>query len=244
MLEQWGVALAVLGMLLATLFMAAVLKRYQEHQALVRAQVRRLEAGIVEATEILSDLRGVPLSRELRVTLRSDIVARYRRIQRLFRRYPAIAQRIRQAEGAVNAEGAPPAGGVGPIEDEQAFRKITRSLDRLAGILEAGSTLQPVPDDVRAIFRREVGERCAEANARFHLVASVRLERKGDWLRARSHLTTLLQVLRKRGPGTEFVHELYAEAEAALREMAKRQAAPFADGADQAQVAAGPSRPR
>lgn len=226
-LDDWGVPLAVLGMLLATLFMAAVLKRYQEHQALVRARVRRLEAGISDATESLSDLRGVPLSRELRVTLRTDVVTRYRAIQRLYRRYPGIGQRIQQAEDAANAEGAPPATGVGPIDDEQAFRKIIHALDRLDGILGAGSTVQPIPADVRDIFRREVGERRAEANARFHLVASAKYQRNEDWIRARSHLTTLMQILRKRGPSTEFVRELYAEAQAALDNLAKRQAVPL-----------------
>jgi hypothetical protein len=89
--------------------------------------------------------------------------------------------------------------------------------------LVPGGTLQPVPADVRAIFRRELGERRAEVMSRFHLVASRRLETAGRTTRARAHLTTLLHVLRQRGPSTGFVRELYAEAASALSALGRRQ---------------------
>ncbi len=222
-LQEWGVPLAVLGMLMATLFMAAVVKRYQAHQGLVRAQVQRLEQGLVGIVDGLAALHGVPLSRELRVTLRSDVLARYQRIARLYRRYPAIAQRVREAEAAIGAEGAPPNTGVGPIEDQQAFRRITGAIDEFIHLIHSGTTVQPVPRDVRQIFCRELGERRAEANARFHLTQSRQYQRDGNMARARAHLTTLLQVLKKRGPSTNFVRELYAEAESALETLSVAQ---------------------
>lgn len=235
-IEQWGVPLAVLGMLLATLFMASVVKRYQAHQAIVRSAVQRLEKGVGDLLGSLDVLRPVPLSRELRVLLRGDVLARLQRIARLYRRYPGIKERITDAEAALAAEGAPTGSGVGPIEDDRSFRQMLKAFDELQEMISSGSLLQPVPRDVREIFRRELGERRAEVNARFHLVQSMQYKRSGDKTRARGHVTTLMQVLRSRGPSTDFVRELYAEAEAALQALT----APVED--EEKVVASGSSR--
>ncbi|MCB1800743.1 MAG: hypothetical protein KDI82_03550 [Gammaproteobacteria bacterium] len=218
-IEQWGVPLAVLGMLLALLFMASVVKRYQAHQAVVRSAIQRLEQGLADLLGSLDILRPVPLSRELRVLLRGDVLARLQRIARLYRRYPGIEARITDAEAALAAEAAPSGNGVGPIDDERSFRQMLNALDELQGMISSGSLLQPVPRDVREIFRRELGERRAEVNARFHLVQSMQYKRSGDRTRARGHVTTLMQVLRSRGPSTDFVRELYVEAESALQAL-------------------------
>ncbi len=214
-LEQWGVPLAVAGMLVATLFMAAVVTRYQAHLATVRLAVRRVEVGVQTLLAIFDDLQTVSLSRELRVTLRSDVLARYQKIKKLHKRYLGIAERIAEAETALNAEGAAP-GGVGPIEDEQAFRKMLRALDRLIEIVSYGETVQPIPADVRGIFKRELGERRAEVVSRFYMVEAKRYENNGNYVRARMHLSNLMQLLRRTGPSTDFVRELYNEADAAL----------------------------
>lgn len=226
LLEEWGVPIAVMGMLLATLFMASVLNRYQAHQARLRAAVRRLEGGLLRTIDALAKLGGVPLSRELRVTLRGDILARYQRIQRLYRRYPDIGRKISEAEHALNAEGALTNDGVGPIEDEQAFRVMTAAMKELIAVIEQGDTLKPIPTDVRKIFRRELGERHAEVMARFHLVAARRYENDGDLARARAHLTTLLQLLRRSAPKTPFIAELVSETESTLGQLGR------IDGAD------------
>lgn len=223
LLEQWGVPLAVLGMLLLTLLMAAVLSRYQAYQADVRVSVRHLYAHAAELVAALGELGRVPLSRELRLTLRSEVLATYRKIRKLNRRCPGIAEETRKAENALNAEGAPPAGGVGPMETEQVFHKTIAALDCLSSTLGRGGTLQPVPADVRAIFLRELGERRAEAMSRHHLVEAKRHDEPGNTTSARTHLMALMQVLRQRGPSTDFVRELYAEAESALSGLNERQ---------------------
>jgi hypothetical protein len=58
--------------------------------------------------------------------------------------------------------------------------------------------------------------------ARFHLVAARQLEQDGDLTKARAHLTTLMQRLRRMGPSTPFVKALYAEAEQALVDLGRR----------------------
>jgi len=222
-LEQWGVALAVLGMLLLMLLMAAVLNRYQAHLVAVRSAVRRLDAGVEETSAALRALDRVPLSRELRMTLRSDMLARHQKIRSLYRRYPGIAERIRAAENDLDAEGAPPAGGVGPIESEREFRSVIAALDNLIALLGRGGTLQTLPADVGLIFRRELGERRAEVMSRFHLVEANRHDQRGNPTRARTHLMALIQVLRQYGPSTDFVRALHAEAESSLSALDERQ---------------------
>ncbi len=223
LLEQWGVPLAVLGMLLLTLLMAAVLSRYQAYQADVRVAVRHLYPHAAELVAALAELGRVPLSRELRLTLRSEVLATYRKIRKLNRRCPGIAEEIRKAENALNAEGAPLVGGVGRMDSEQVFRTTTAALDCLISALGRGGTLQPIPADVRAIFRRELGERRAEAMSRYHLVEAKHHDGRGNITRARTHLMALVQVLRQRGPSTDFVRALFAEAESALSGLNERQ---------------------
>jgi len=222
-IEQWGVPLAVLGLVVATLVMASIVKKQQAHQATVRAAVRKHEKVLLELEGALSDLGPVPLSRELRVAVRAEILSRWQRIQSLYRRYPGIAERVAAAEAGVAGETAPVTDSVGPIETEQAFRTLLQALDALSEHFRLGPLLQSIPQDVRGVFQRELGERRAEAVARFHLVQSSRLEAEGDITRARAHLTTLIQVLRSRGPSTDFVRELYVEAETALDAMTDRQ---------------------
>jgi hypothetical protein len=58
---------------------------------------------------------------------------------------------------------------------------------------------------------------------RFHLVAARRDEEAGRIGRARGHFTALLQVLRRRGPPTEFVTELLAQTESAFVVFSSRR---------------------
>lgn len=218
-LEEWGVPLAVLGLLLLTLFMAALHRRYQAYLAGVRLVVGQLDARIHEIATALDELAKVPLSRELRLTLRSDILVRYQKIRSLYRHYPGIVDSIRRAERAMDAEGAPTGKGVGPLEGEKDYRKTVAALNRLHAVLRPGGTLQPLPADVRKIFVREIGERRAELMSRFHLVEARRLQQRGNSMKARTHLLALLQGLRQHGPNTGFVRELAAEADAALADL-------------------------
>lgn len=219
MLEDSGIPLVVAGMLLATLFMAAVLKRYQEYQARVRSLVQRIERGLNTIESALQILHAVPLTHELRVILYGDVVARYERIRVLYRKFPDLKERLQQARQTLQAQGPAATGGVGAIDSEQVFRQRIDALDQLIALIRDAETVRPVPQDVRRILLRELGERRAEVMARFHLVASRRLKHEGRASRARAHLTTLMQVLRSRGPSTDFVRELYREAQSALHDF-------------------------
>ena len=213
---EWSVGLSVLGLLAGMLLLASLHFRRQCHRAAMHATVGQIEAGARTVEHALDELRGVRLSRELRVTLRTEALARYRRIGRLYPRYPAIRRRIADAEVALQAEGEPLPVGVGPIDGDAAFRRLDAALGQLMRLVGYQTTWQPIPADVRAIFHRELGERRAEVWARFHLVEAARQTVSGHPLRARTHLTTLMHGLRRNGPRTPFVNALYQEAEQAL----------------------------
>ena len=225
MLEQWGMPLAVFGMLMATLVIASVANRYQVYQAEMRTRVRHIEQRLLTVSDALNDLRTVPLSRELRITLRGEVLARYQRIKRLYRKYPDITNKIAEAETALNAEGAPIAGSVGRIENAQLFRAMSKAFAALIELMEKGDSLQPIPKDVRGIFRRELVERRAEMYSRYHLVEAKRCEQSNNISGARTHLSNLMQLLRYRGPSTAFIRELYAEAERAMAELSSKMLA-------------------
>lgn len=222
MLEEWGIPLAVMGLLGATLVLASLHHRYQLHQVEVQSQVRRLEHGLLRTKEALDQLGMVPLSRELRVLLRADVLARYQRIARLFRRYPEVRTRIVEAESVLQSEGPSGGAGVGPIADQQTLTRFTASLNTLHEVVRHGDLLQPLPPDVRMIFERELGERKAEVLARFHLVEAHRWQGLGDLSQSRSHLTMLMQKLSRQGPSTPFVKALYSEAEQAMFELNRK----------------------
>jgi len=192
--------------------------------------VGRLVASIDEMNAALDELGRVPLSRELRLTMRSDILARYQKVRSLYWRYPGIVDRLRAAEGALDAEGPAIANGIGPIESETHFRRTIAALERLRASLGPGGTMRPIPADVRRIFLRELGERRAEVMSRFHLVEAKRQDARGKPMKARTHLLALLQSLRKHGPNTGFVRELAAEADTALANLSdQRVVADFPD---------------
>lgn len=215
-LEQWITPLVVVGLLLATLFLAAIAKRYQAYQARVRALVRRHATVIAQVEDALSALVAVPLSQALRTVLRGEVLARYQKIRVVYRRYPDLARRLTQAESNVAAEGPSVSTDVGKIDSEQAFRRLLHALDDLRDLFAHGDSVQAVPRDVRSRFVRELGERRAELASRFHLVEARKAETEDRIGQARAHITTLMQVLRSRGPSTDFVRELYHEAETAL----------------------------
>jgi hypothetical protein len=222
--------LAVLGLVIATLVLASLHQRYQVHQAQIRTAVRRIESQLLAIEDALTHLARVSLSRELRVLLRADVLARYRRIANLYRGYPDVKSRIAEAEAAMHGEGAAPGSGVGTIDSEAQFRQWVGALDALLEVVHYNALCQPLPRDVKSIFERELGERKAEVLARFHLVEARRLEAQGDFTKGRAHLTTLMQRLRRQGPSTEFVQALYAEAEQALVALGRRAFEP--DDAD------------
>jgi hypothetical protein len=211
--SDWLMPMVVLGLVVALLFAAAMVKRYQDYKAQQRATLRRVESAIPLIEQALKDLAEVPLSRNLRVLLRGDVFSRYQTIHQLHRRYPEIDKRLQEARSRMDTEGPDSGGTVPPIPDEQYFRLLLGGIDRLVGFFERGGPIRGQRVEERLAMLQQLKERRAETLARYHMVQANRYQEDGDTNRARQHLKTLIEELRKRGPNTDFVRELYQEAE-------------------------------
>lgn len=210
---EWLMPAVVLGMVLALVFAAGLLRRYQQYKAQQRAQVRRIASAIPIIEEALTVLGPVPLSRNLRILLRGDVQNRYQTIRQLHPRYPEIERCLQEARSRQDSEGPDSNGSVPPIEDEQQFTAMLRAIDNLTEYLERGGPIAGYPVDRRMALLAELKERRAEVLARFHIVQASREHAGGDSKLARRHLHTLMGLLRERGPNTEFVRALYQEAD-------------------------------
>ncbi len=210
----WQMPVSVLGLVLALLFAAGLVRRYQEYKAYQRARLRALLQHIAALEQALDRLEAIPLSMGLRQALFDYLHREYQAVQRLNPAYPGIAARL---ERMAQQAGAPPgatSGKVPAIEDPAHYQCLLEALDTLAGLLaQGGRRLRQAAahlDD----WRREVGERRAEVTARFFIVRANRQQSAGQAGEARTLLHTLLEQLHRHGPDTPFVRELYQEAEA------------------------------
>ena len=210
----WQMPVSVLGLVLALLFAAGLVRRYQEYKAYQRARLRALLQRIAGLEQALDRLEAIPLSTGLRQTLFDYLHREYLAVQRLNPAYPGIAAQI---ERMAQQAGAPPgatSGKVPAIEDPAHYQRLLEALDTLAGLLaHNGRQLKQASAHLDA-WRREVGERRAEVVARFFIVRAHREQSAGQAGGARTLLHTLLEQLHQRGPDTPFVRELYQEAEA------------------------------
>lgn len=213
-LEEWQMPLTVLGLIVVLLMMAGLARRYQEYQAIQRERLRRLVRMIESLDSALDTLSRVPLGFELRSALRGDIHRAWLAVQRINRNFPGLAQRIAEATSRVQSDNGVTSGRVPGVEDYPTCQRQLDALDRLLAHLRSGdgetsrSQSAALPG-----WRQEVRERRAEVLARFHIVAARRAQQGGDKAEATAHLQRLLEELARRGPDTDFVRDLYAEAE-------------------------------
>lgn len=213
-LEEWQMPLTVLGLIVVLLMTAGLARRYQEYQAMQRERLRRLVGMIQTLSSALGTLDRVPLGFELRSALRGDIHRAWLAVQRINRNLPGLAQRIAEAATQVQGDNGVSSGRVPPVEDQQSCQRQLDALDRILAHLRGGngevtrSQREALPG-----WSQEVRERRAEVLARFHVVAARRAQQAGDKGEATAHLQHLLQELARRGPDTDFVRDLYAEAE-------------------------------
>ncbi len=209
----WLMPAVVLGLIVSLLVAASLVRRYQQHKAQQRARVRRIGSLVLLVENALPSLSAVPLARDLRVSLRQEVVQGYRAIRKMHPRYPHINQRIKEAQTRLDGEGPDSAGSVPPIEDEQQFNQLLSAVDQLLDYLNVARFATGSSANQRALFAQHLGERRAEIMARYHIVQAHRCEERGDMRKARQHLQTLLGALHRRGPNTDFVRELFHEAE-------------------------------
>jgi len=211
--SNWLMPAVVLGLIISLLLAASLVRRYQQHKAQQRARVRRIGSLVSLVEHALTVLSAVPLARDVRVSLRREILLGYQRIKKMHPRFPDISQRIQEAQAKLDREGPDSTGSVPPIEDEEQFSRLLSAVDQLLDYLEVAGFAPESSWKQRAIFTQHLGERRAEIMARYHIVQAHRCEERRDMRKARQHLQTLLGVLHRRGPNTDFVRELFHEVE-------------------------------
>jgi len=211
--SNWLMPAVVLGLIVGLLMAAALVRRYQQHKAQQRVMVRRIASLILLIEHALTALSTVPLARDLRVSLRREILQGYQRIQKVHPRYPHIGQRVHEAQARLDSEGPDSTGSVPPIGDEEQYSRLLSAVDQLLDHLKVAGLAPDSSAKQRALFAQHLGERRAEIMARYHIVQAHRCEERRDVRKARQHLQTLLSVLQRRGPNTDFVRELFHEAE-------------------------------
>jgi len=211
--SNWLMPAVVLGMIASLLIAASLVRRYQQYKAHQRATMRRIASFLPVIEESLAQLASVPLARDLRVMLRGDVLRRLQRIRKLNSQYPRIEERIREAQVRLDREGPDTGGSVPPIKDEQHFRQLLYAVDSLDDYLERGAAIGGMPVSQRKNLLCQLRERRAEIMARFHVVQANRCQEQGDLRKASQHLKTLTDQLRNRGPNTDFVRELFLEAQ-------------------------------
>lgn len=211
--SDWLMPAVVLGMIASLLIAASLVRRYQQYKAHQRATLRRVASFVPVIEESLTQLASVPLARDLRVMLRGDVLRRLQSIRKVHARYPRIDERIREAQVRLDSEGPDTRGSVPPIKDERHFRQLLSAIDSVGDYLERGGVMGGMPATQRDSLLCQLRERRAEVMARFHIVQANRCQEQGDVRKAGQHLKILIEQLRSRGPNTDFVRELFLEAQ-------------------------------
>ena len=150
--EQLLLPLVVIGLVILTLVMSGVARRYQQQQAARRSVVRRMEAAIRQVELALERLQPVGLDSAVKQVFRGDVVDRYRMIGRVFRR-----------NDAVNVAGVAPT-----IKDEVELQRLLGSLEDLLGYLDGQGTVHPLSRETLEAVQTALGERRAELLFQHH----------------------------------------------------------------------------
>lgn len=210
--EQLLLPLVVIGLVILTLVMSGVARRYQQQQAARRSVVRRMEAAIRQVELALERLQPVGLDSAVKQVFRGDVVDRYRMIGRVFRRYPGLAQCLEQAEVRLRNDAVNVAGVAPTIKDEVELQRLLGSLEDLLGYLDGQGTVHPLSRETLEAVQTALGERRAELLFQHHEALFRAKQEEGDVDAARTHMRRLMEALRTLGPNTSRVHELYQRA--------------------------------
>jgi len=211
---------AVLGLVLLTLIMSWVLKRYQVHQALRRKTLQGLEKKVLHVSQAMDAVKHVPLPRELRVLLRSEILAYHQAIAGMLPSYPNIDQLTAESKSRLNAEG-PESGSEPPVmADAIALAKTTNALDALIKLISSGLLTRLSPQDIHKISQ-DIGERRAKVTFRYYVDEARRLEAGGQKDKARSLIYKLMSILGRKGPNTALILDYYKQAEELIKRYSR-----------------------
>lgn len=225
LLESLQIPMVVLGLVILTLLMTVVLKKYQAHQVIKRVTLQGLENNVIDLGKAMDAVKRMPLPREVRVLLRSEILARYQAMASLYSGYPNIDQLIDQAKSKLNAEG-PDAGTEPPaMESAAELAKVSNALNTLIRLISSGILTRLTPQDIHKISQ-DIGEIRAKCSFRFHVDEARRLDAGGQRDKARSLIYKLMSILSYQGPNTDLIRDYYKQGEGLISEYSRIKTPP------------------
>ena len=210
------------GLLILTLMLASLLRRYQERMAEKRLRIQRIIRGVDEIEDLLRQSTGCSLPAEIERVLREDVLARFHLVRKISRRFKGIAALI---EGAEQALAQPPGGPRQRVQDKYQLQQVIKDLGELMDFLRAGRLLQPLPVEQLRRYVEQVGTRRAECVYRFHMEQAVRLRQAGRLHDALTHCNRVRTFVHEYGPANEQVKAWYAEAEVMRKELREAEVA-------------------
>lgn len=211
--QNFFMPMVVIGLVVLTLIMSGLTRRYQQRQAARRSIVNRTETGIRLIEGLLQELKSFPLPFQLRQTLRQDVLHRYQMIGRIYRDYPQLEERLKIAQARCQTEPEVAPGNVMEVTDEPQVASLVANLDELSELVESPHSLLSTSLDIRKECVKQIGELRAELLSNFHMAQFARKFEAGDTNSARDHLRQLMTTLKARGPNTAKVFEFYERAE-------------------------------
>lgn len=206
--EQFLLPLVVIGLVVLTLVLSSIARRYQQHQAARRSVVQRMELAIRWLERLRARLQPLPLGRVVQQAIAADILDRYRMISRVFRRYPDLARLLAQAEARLADPAAQPSGAVPVIMADEELASLLTDLGELSSYFRDRGTLHPLAADQAEQVLGQLAECRCELLAQHYHAHFRDLQAAGEHTAGRAQLLHLLELLRSNQPVTPRLREL------------------------------------
>lgn len=209
--------------ILAIVFVAvaSLIHKYRLWQAEKLSKAQRLFAGAQHLEKALQAMEGLTLPQEVGDFCRSELLARYRAVQALFRRFDGIQQRIAEAEGR-----HPGRGGNWEPPRMETEAQVNRHTMALTGVLDAISSA-PLYSNLDPATCRELRERIrvlrAETRFEFFGRSTLKAAQAGEWNKAQNDMLRLMGFLRQKAPPNDRGKELFNQATELYRHYNHRQ---------------------
>lgn len=213
--EGYLLPLSVLGLAVATLMLTRLVQGQQEHAERRRQRTVKLEGEVTTIQQALQAVEGIPLPKALRVVLHQRVLDDLKELKGLFPRVAELGKQLDAAEQALETENnRGEATEMPELADPGKVREVLRGLELLVGELMSNRLNAYLNAAQRQALRTRLLELRAETLTRHHLGLCERLlaDNKADEALSRAH--GLINLLVNKGPNTESVRALHAEAEA------------------------------
>ncbi len=209
-MEKIGLFVLLGGLLIFTLMMASVVRRYQERMAEKRLRVQRIIRGVDVIEDLLKHSTGCSLPAEVEKLLREDVLSRLQSVQQIDGRFQGINRLIKEAELALH----PHQSGQRPVvQDYRQLQKMTTALSQLMDFLKEGRLLKPLIAEQVRIYVEQLGTLRAECVYGFHLERANQFLQAGKRHNALGDYKSIKSFLSEHGPDNDQVKAWYDEAE-------------------------------